>query len=166
MEHHQTVTEHLSYDQATGLFTVRKTNRVVGTLSMDGYVKVRDPFDKQIKMAHRLAWFYVTSRWPNSQIDHINGVRSDNRFLNLRESTPGENMQNMQRARRDNRVDLIGANFHSPSNRWRSQIKLNGKKIHLGYFDTAYDAHLAYLRAKRDLHPFGEIAKLPEWLLP
>lgn len=156
---HNWLTATYSYDPTTGLFRNRRTNRVIGSLTKDGYVRVK------FGVVHRVAWFYVHGQWPEHDIDHINGVRSDNRLSNLRPATDIQNLQNITRARCDNRVDLLGANYHTPSKKWRSQIRINKVKVHLGYYDTAFEAHLAYMKAKREHHPYGEIAKLPEWLL-
>lgn len=166
---HDWLTATYSYDPATGLFRNHRTNRVIGSLDKDGYVIIglRPPTDRAVKSlrAHRIAWFYVHGQWPDHDIDHINGVRSDNRLSNLRPATDMQNLQNITRARCDNRVDLLGANYHTPSKKWRSQIRINKVKVHLGYYDTAFEAHVAYMKAKREHHPYGEIAKLPEWLL-
>lgn len=159
---HQRLTEALKYDPLTGLFT--RDGKVAGSLNKDGYVQIS--LDRERHRAHRLAWFYVTGEWPVDQIDHRNGARADNRWDNLREATSIENLQNLRAARSDNAVGLLGVDFHKKAQRWRTQIRVNKKKVHIGYFDTPEEAHAAYLAAKREHHPFGEIAKLPHWLTP
>jgi hypothetical protein len=64
-------------------------------------------------------------------------------------------MQNHRKARSDSKSQLIGAMPHQ--GRWRSDIKLNGKKTYLGVFDTKELAHEAYIKAKREMHPFCTI---------
>lgn len=159
---HQRLTEALKYNPLTGLFT--RDGKVAGSLTKDGYVAIS--VDRHRHPAHCLAWFYMTRDWPVDQIDHRNGVRSDNRWENLREATSIQNLQNLRAARSDNKVGLMGVDFHHGAQKWRAQIRVNVKKVHLGYFDTAEEAHRAYMDAKREHHPFGEIAKLPHWLTP
>lgn len=154
------------YDPSTGEFTNRSTLRKVGAIDKDGYLSIRPMKHGKAYRAHRLAWFYMTGGWPAHGIDHINGVKVDNRWVNLREATDSENLQNLKRARRDSKSGLLGVDFHKGSQRWRSQIKIDGVKIHLGYFDSAVEAHAAYLKAKQKYHPFGELAELPRWLIP
>jgi|LakMenEpi03Aug12_release.lakeMendotaPanAssembly.Ray.scaffolds.fasta_scaffold412168_1 hypothetical protein len=105
---------------------------------------------------HRLIWLYFTGLHPNGDIDHINGVRSDNRFENLREATRAQNMQNEKRARRTNKCGLLGVSLHGT--RWRAQIVIDGKRIGLGSYATPEQAHEVYLAKKKELHPFQTIA--------
>jgi hypothetical protein len=91
-----------------------------------------------------------------TMIDHKNGHGWDNRRDNLRPATYAQNNRN-QRLAKNNTCGLKGASFHKASQSWRAQIKLDGKKIHLGLFATAADAHAAYCRASAKLH--GEFGK-------
>lgn len=159
---HQRLTEALTYDPLTGLFT--RDGRLCGSVTKDGYVVIS--LDRHRHPAHRLAWFHVTGAWPAAQIDHRNGVRADNRWDNLREATSIQNLQNLRAARSDSKAGLMGVDFHHGAQKWRAQIRVDTVKVHLGYFDTPEAAHRAYMDAKREHHPFGEIAKLPHWLTP
>ena len=103
--------------------------------------------------AHRLAWLYVHGEHPNGQIDHINGVGADNRITNLRQCSRRENAHNM---RRRNTSGFKGVSRCS-SRKWRAQIRLSGRRIHLGRYDTAEEAGRAYDAAAR-LH-FGAFAR-------
>lgn len=150
----------VAYDVSTGVFTwkvktCRKTSvgAVCGCKDASGRVYIR--INKKLYLSHRLAWFYVNGEFPNKFIDHINGNCSDNRIDNLREATHGENMQNLRKARSDSNSKLIGA--MPDKKKWSSSIKLNHKKVYLGSFETKEDAHLAYLNAKRTMHPFCTI---------
>ena len=105
---------------------------------------------------HRLAFLYQTGQWPARQVDHINGVRDDNRWSNLRESTNAQNSQNERRARSSNTVGFLGVSRHR-SGRFRARIVVDGKERSLGLHDTPQIAHSAYLSAKRDIHPFSTI---------
>ena len=102
---------------------------------------------------HRAIFALHHGFWPLLEIDHINGNRLDNRISNLRQLTGGQNKQNSIVARKRNASGLIGASWHSSRNKWRSSIQVNGKATHLGYFNTADDAHACYLKAKAVMHP-------------
>lgn len=105
---------------------------------------------------HRLAWLLHTGSWPAAEIDHRNGVRHDNRIENLREATRRENMQNQRAARVSNLSSrFIGVNWMKTKAKWRAEIRINGKKKHLGLFEVEADAAAAYIEAKRLHHTFG-----------
>ena len=108
-------------------------------------------------MAHRLAWLYTHGKWPSKYIDHINGVKTDNRIANLREADNGENMQNQRRARRNSKTGLLGVRWNRASGNYVAVITVNRHVINVGSFKTAEEAHEAYLRAKAELHEFGVI---------
>ncbi|MCI0598731.1 MAG: HNH endonuclease [Beijerinckiaceae bacterium] len=92
--------------------------------------------------------------WPIAQIDHINGDRADNRFLNLREATRTENAWNAK-LRSDSHSGFKGVRRHK--RRWCAYIKVSGKQKHLGSFATPEEAHDAYCRAAREHH--GQFAR-------
>lgn len=125
----------------------RYAGQPLGTLDAHGYL-VATVDGKQYKV-HRLIWLYVYGKWPDNQIDHANRVKTDNRITNLRDSTIAQNRQN--RVRKPNAVGLTGV-YASSKNRFCASIKCNGKKYNLGNFETAKQAHDAYLSAKRKLH--------------
>lgn len=99
--------------------------------------------------AHRLAWFYVHGVWPN-QIDHINGVKTDNRIVNLRDVSDRVNKENKRVAQANSTSGLLGAIKHG--GRWRARIHSAGADYSLGLFDKPEEAHAAYVDAKRRLH--------------
>lgn len=149
--------EVLDYDPDTGVFLWRvalcnrvRAGSVAGRIDKDGRRRVM--IAKATYFASRLAWFYVYGDWPAGHIDHINGCRADDRLANLRDVTRAMNMQNQARAHRSNRSGLIGAHWCSKSGAYRSSIWLGGKNHHLGHFDTAEEAHQAYVNAKLERH--------------
>jgi HNH endonuclease/AP2 domain len=105
-------------------------------------------------LAHRLAWLWTTGAWPVAEIDHINGVRADNRWSNLREATRAQNARNTRRPAH-NTSGFKG--IYRTSNKWAAKIRLNGKQIHLGTFGTPEAAGAAYAVAVRWM--FGEFAR-------
>ncbi len=149
--------ELLSYDPAKGDFTNLKSRgglRVgakAGAVAHHGYIHI--VIDRRMYLGHRLAWFYMTGKWPDAQIDHRNMVRGDNRWSNLRAATQSQQQQN-QRVRKDNRLGIKGVKV-LPSGKFRADIKADGVRHCLGRtFPTAGAAHSAYLEAKRRLHTF------------
>lgn len=106
--------------------------------------------------AHRLAWLYMTGKWPKNEIDHVNLNRLDNRWKNLREATHSQN--NANTAKRANHSGRFkGAYFHKLTGKWRSQIKKDGRLYYLGLFDAEEQAHIAYSKKAQEL--FGEFAR-------
>jgi len=75
--------------------------------------------------------------------DHIDGKRSNNSRSNLREVTKQQNNMNTR---------AKGYYWHKAVGKWRAYIGLNGKTIHLGYFDIEAEAREAYLSAKAKYH--------------
>lgn len=151
---HKRLQSLLHYNPVTGVFTHRVTkggsayeNTVAGTIDSDGYVKIR--VDGKKYKAHRLAWFYVIGEWPENDIDHKDGVRSNNRWRNLRDATRQTNSQNAA-MRCDNTSGYTGVRFRH--GRFEARITYNGRVRHIGRFDTAEEAHIAYLSVKQLMH--------------
>jgi len=95
------------------------------------------------------------SKGEKVDVDHINEIKTDNRKENLRKCNRSENMRNMG-MKASNTSGYKGVNFHKASKLWRSQIRLNMKSIHLGYFKNPEDAYNAYCEASKKYH--GEFA--------
>lgn len=152
------VEELLSYNPETGIFTWRKDRRAVAKKgdvagSLDhGYIRIK--LGGRKCNAHRLAWLMVTGSMPAGVVDHINGDRSDNRFCNLRDTTPKVNAQNRRSASKDKQfTDVIGPSFQTGRRKWLVNVKVDGKSRFVGRFDNLADANEAYVKAKRDFHP-------------
>ena len=104
-------------------------------------------------LAHRLAWLYVYGVWPVGQVDHINHNRADNMIKNIRDTTSFGNQQNQIKANvRNKSTGLLGTSFHKGTGKYQAKIVCNGKQIYIGIFETAKEAHKAYLKTKRKLH--------------
>lgn len=149
----------LSYEPDSGRLIWRKhmtprarMGKEAGVVQMGRYRRIG--IYGRYYMAHRIAWLLMTGEWPAAQIDHINGDCSDNRWLNLRSATDSQNKQNTAHA---NRSGLLGAGWSSTKGQYRAQIRTKGRRIFLGWFDSAEDAHAAYVEAARKYH--GEYAK-------
>lgn len=149
----------LHYNPETGIFKwivspahAVKAGSIAGRLHKFGYIEIR--IKNKIYPAHRLAWFYVYGKWPKDQIDHINGIRDDNRIANLRECTNTENQQNRV-SRKGSTSKYLGVSWDSKNERWLAQININNKNKYLGSYATEEDAYKAYCKAKAELHTFN-----------
>lgn len=153
--------EVISYNAETGLFA-RKVRTAQchqvgdradfpGSGHLTGY-RLIGVLGKKMP-AHRVAWAYAHGEWPDMCIDHINGVKDDNRLENLRHVSRRMNTQNRRNALKGKAgTDLVGVYWHPPSKRWVARIMTNRHGIHLGMFDTAEEGHAAYIKAKRIYH--------------
>lgn len=146
----------LHYDPATGYFTRLVSiaaNAMAGTMpgtTHNGYVTIA--VDGKRYRAHRLAWLYVHGEWPAHQIDHINGVRDDNRIANLRDVPSATNSENHREARSGSGSGLLGAYWCADKGCYKACIRVAGKLKFLKNCETADEAHAIYLEAKRKLH--------------
>lgn len=147
--------EVVSYDPATGRFT-----RVGGARSDllghqarprngDGYPRLE--IDGRRYLCHILAWFYVYGVWPEDEIDHRDGDRTNNRIDNLREATRRLNAQNKRKPGKNNTSGYLGVSRRRKG--WAARIKIpNGPYKYLGTFVTKERAYDAYVEAKRIYH--------------
>lgn len=148
----------LFYEPTTGEFTWLQDvswrmlkGMKAGTLDKgNGYMNVAYQY-RSYKL-HRLAWFYVHNEWPAFDIDHINGNRADNRISNLRSVTRAVNLQNQRLPKTNNKSGFLGVYWNKWHKKWATDIAVNGKKQHIGYFDKPEDAHEAHLQRKRAIH--------------
>ena len=107
----------------------------------------------QSMLAHRVVWLLMHGCWPEIDIDHINGNRSDNRAANLRAATRAENMQNV--------ADVRGVRRNHVG-RFVAAIQVNGARFHLGSFATEEEASIAYQDAKAKYHSFNPVQRCAE----
>lgn len=118
------------------LWNSRFAGKTAGT-NNSGYRKV--VFEGRSHYVHRLIWLYVHGKWPDEEIDHINGKRDDNRIANLREATRTDNAQNLKKPKH-NTSGVIGVSWHKQSRKWAAQIRVGGEDFHLGKFPNFEDA--------------------------
>lgn len=154
------VKELFYYDPETGNLIWRSdrgknkmTGKIAGGLDNYGYLKIG--IDGIRYKAHRLIWLYIYGVWPVEDIDHINGVKSDNRLINLREATAAQNGQNMRKPNTRNTSGYLGVTAFRGG--WKAQIMVNKKNCYIGCYDTPEAAHEAYLEKKRELHEFNTL---------
>lgn len=148
----------LDYCAETGVIKWRRNRRggaragdVAGARTSSGYIQIH--LNGQIYFAHRLAWLLFHGTWPACVIDHIDGDGTNNRIANLRDVSIQVNQHNQRRAHRSNRSSgLLGAHFDSRTGRWLAKITVSNRTVNLGRYDTAQQAHEAYLQQKRIIH--------------
>jgi hypothetical protein len=140
----------VKYDAATGAMSwLRPTSRritagaLLNTDHTGGYLYGRIAGFKA--GVHRWAWLYVFGTWP-PELDHINGVKTDNRLNNLRIATRKQNTANVP-LRQDSSSGFKGVSWHKEKGRWRAHITVDGRHLSLGYHSTPELAHQAYLKA-------------------
>lgn len=110
---------------------------------------------ENIHYNHRLAFLYMTGRFPKDEIDHINHIKDDNRWCNLRECTRSKNMMNSLRYK-NNKSGYKGVSWHGKIGRWRSQIRINFQNKDLGHFNCKHEAAKKYNEKAKEL--FGNFA--------
>lgn len=155
----------LHYNPDTGIFIwIKRINRystiklgqIAGYINLKGWrmIKIGVRYEYY---AHRLAFLYMTGKWPENQIDHIDNNKSNNRWLNLRAANNSQNHRNVPK-RKTNKSGYKGVYYAKDRGKWRALICINGKKINLGQFGTAIDAWESYCCACIKYH--GEFARV------
>jgi|GEM_PF-379607 len=142
------------YDEQNGLFYKRETTTRTKSGAPIGVVNKNSGYCMQkiegkSYSSHRLAWFYVYGVWPSGVIDHIDGIKTNNKIANLRDVSKRENSQN-RKCHRDGRV--AGVTFRSDLKKpWVARIKINGATKTLGTFLTQSEARNAYLSSCEEM---------------
>lgn len=143
------------YDEKTGIFTWVTGNykgKIAGSPQSEGYIYMM--YKGHRFYAHRAAIAYVTGKWPNGYIDHINFDTSDNRIENLRVVTFNQNMHH-RRLTKTGKSGLRGVKI-TKYNTYEANIKINGKNKYLGSYKDKYEAYEAYKAAAIEI--FGDSA--------
>ncbi len=130
-----------------GLYSSERSCRAFNTRHADKEAFTSDSFDgyKQgmtlgkAYQAHRIVWALHYGEWPEGQIDHINGIRDDNRIVNLRVVSNSENCKN-QKLRSTNTSGHLGVSWHKPTGRWQAYIQTSGRINYLGIFKDFEEA--------------------------
>jgi len=127
----------LHYNPNTGVFIRVRNGNIAGGINQRGYSVIMVGGTQY--PAHRLAWLYVYGSFKNKDIDHINGVRLDNRIINLRKVYHFEICKN-RRKNIKNTSGITGVGFIKNRDRWSAIINICGKRIKLGSFVNKFDA--------------------------
>jgi hypothetical protein len=146
----------ISYDKATGDFTwlisrggKAKNGVKAGYLKPSGYIVIM--IDNKNYPAHRLAFLYETGSLPENEVDHINRIKSDNRWENLRECTRFQNMMNLEKHPK-NTSGYKGVSFMARDSVWVAQCTINKQHHFIGRFLTAELASTAYENFTKNNH--------------
>ena len=130
----------------------KKWNCCSNNKSNTKYIQIK--INKKMYYLHRIIYKYHNDDWDitdiskNNYIDHIDNNTTNNKIENLRVLTSSQNNRN--RKKKENCInEYIGV--EKSDNKWRARITINGKKIHLGMFDTELEAHLAYQKKYNEL---------------
>lgn len=155
--------ELLHYDPETGHFTwlVDRNQRVLcghraGAVVAHGYIGIG--VDRRAYRAHRLAFLYMEGKFPDAEVDHINRVKYDNRWGNLRAADRLDNMANTG-IQSNNTSGHRGVHWFARRRQWQVYGNRGGRRHHLGYFNELADAVLAAENWRRKNH--GEFACIP-----
>lgn len=150
--------EALTYDAQTGEFHWKQVSKytpwfqsqVAGTVGKSGYRMIK--IDNKLYTGHRLAWLYFYGVDAMQSIDHINGIKSDNRISNLRNVSHRENCINRQKHRNGRLYGASSNLVNNKTNPWAASIRIGTERKHLGSFKTEQEAHDAYQIALQKLH--------------
>lgn len=147
------LTEILDYNEFTGIITwkIRKSpNSSIGSIAgskclKTGYIRITLNNKKQL--AHVIIFKMLNKYQDVMVIDHINGIRDDNRLINLRPSTVRLNNSNTYKHRNGK---LVGY-YINRQGKFQCRIKIKGVAISLGVFDSAEQANAKYLQSRKEL---------------
>lgn len=123
---------------------VKKGNEIKSKTS-EGYKSIK--INGKSYLQHRICWYLFYGKWPTNSVDHINGIKDDNRILNLRDVSHRENCSNAKCHRQKRK--LAGTYFHKRDNVWEATIYIN-KRIYLGRFKTEVEANNSYKKALKE----------------
>lgn len=124
--------------------TSTKAGEIVGAKDNHGYFTAM--VNKKVYKLHRIIYLWMTGFFPDGEMDHINGVRDDNRWCNLRTVSRTDNSKN-KKLYSNNASGFNGVNWYKPYNTWVAKIRINRKDKHLGYYDSLLNAVAARISA-------------------
>ena len=144
--------QEINYNPFTGLFIwliqrgKSKFGNTAGYIDEKGYIRIS--IKGRTYRAHRLAYLWMTGEWPKNQIDHIDLVKSNNKWENIRPATNSENAMNKPK-QQNNTSGHRGVHLHKHSGKWIASIKINQVRFYLGYFSDKKEAIEIYKNASR-----------------
>ena len=148
--------ERLDYNPETGLFHwKRKTSNsmrpslLAGGIDRDGYNYI--VIQGKSYCVHRLAWLFMDGDFPSGSLDHINQIRSDNRWINLRQATNGQNACNSKTPSK-NTSGVKGVSWIEKRKRWQASLVVDGKQVFAKRFKNLDEAKSSIMKAREQFH--------------
>lgn len=133
----ESLRRNFTYNEDTGEFLPIDPAKGKGYISRTGYW-ITDLGGKHNK-THRLIWIYMTGKEPEGYIDHINHIKTDNRWCNLRDVTKQDNEKNLGKSPK-NTSGITGVYWHKQCQKWRACIQVDGKQVALGLYASKEEA--------------------------
>lgn len=151
----------VSYDPATGEFRWLETTNgevkvgpLAGKTTKNGYRQIG--IGGRAFYGHRLAWLYMTGKWPVAMVDHKDGNPANNAWSNLRAATAAQN--NANRIATPGKSGVTGVYWHEQRHKWVARASKDNKFLYLGLFDTV-DAAKAARKRFDDFHRDGFVTR-------
>ena len=147
--------EQFMYDPNVGLFMRYKDGWVFDKPDERGYIRIK--IDGVRYRAHRLVFLWMTGEMPKN-VDHINGIKTDNTWDNLRECTQSENCRNRKVNEHFTTSDIKNVTWNNTTKNWQVQIVEDGKTYYYGQYYYKHIAELVAIGARVKHH--GEFARI------
>lgn len=150
----------LDYNPETGRFVWKintkgaRAGREAGVIVRDGYRRIS--INRRHYFAHCIAMLLMTGEWPTTEIDHIDGIPSNNTWTNLRMASRKQNGRN-RKINRNNTSGFKGVSWSSKAAKWQTGIMVDGRSIYLGSYWDIRNAAAAYNKAAHKY--FGEFSR-------
>jgi len=141
--------EHFVTVKASLTWNARFAGRVAGGIDPDeGYRRIQ--IDGVKYKEHRLAFLFQGRPMPRN-VDHENGRRDDNRWVNLRPATRSQNAHN-RALNKNSSTKVKGVTWVPSRQQYYAQIQVDKKRKNLGFHDTLESAERAVKAAREALH--------------
>lgn len=114
-------------------------------------------------VVHRLAFLYMTGKFPEQDVDHINGDRADNRWMNLREVSRLENHRN-KGILKSNGTGVVGVSKRSDTGSYAAYITVKNERKYLGSFKSFDEAVTARRQAEEEIGFHENHGRRPAWV--
>lgn len=152
---HERLLELVEYDPYTGYFHNRKMRsptalkgQISGTSRPDVEGRLHISLQGKTYSKQRLAFFYMKGKWSDKYIDHINGVRNDNRWDNLREANESQSAANRKCS---NKLGIKGVH-RTKYGKYEVNVNVNGKQRNMGTYADLRDATFVSRKCAEDFH--------------
>lgn len=140
---------HFKTQRDCNAWNTRFSGKKAGVKKSTGRIELT--VDNKKFRAHRVAWAIHHGTWPENEIDHKDVNQSHNLIGNLRPATRQQNQRNLK-LNRKNTSGFKGVTWFAARNKFKAQIKVRNKCLHLGLFSDPSEAHKAYCAAADQYH--------------